>query len=109
MQRGLVGSEMCIRDRYHMGNTDVINKIDEMLMSKSEKMRASAIYILRKLNLREKKVYIDEMVHDSSSLVKKNLIKAFYKFKDLEKLTVLANDTDVEIAELAREYIGRGM
>jgi len=94
---------------YFMGYKETMHKVDEMLASKSDNMRASGIYVIKKLRLTEKIEKMNNMIEDKSQLVKINLIKAFYKFGETNKLRLLLQDSDSEVAKTAKEYLDKGM
>lgn len=62
----------------NMGKTEVESELDEMFESKSELMRASAVYAAGELKLKNKLPFIEKLSNDSSTIVRKNII-IYYK------------------------------
>lgn len=93
---------------YQLGHREIIDEVDEMLLSKSELMRASGVYAVGILKAKEKRKIINSMLDDPSELVRKNIVVALYKIGEEDKIEKFLKDSSVEVAETAKKYFKLG-
>lgn len=93
---------------YQLGYKEVIDEVDEMLLSKSELMRASGVYAVGVLKAKEKRKIINSMLDDPSELVRKNIVITLYKIGEEDKIEKFLKDSSIEVAETAKKYFKLG-
>ncbi|MGM0509245.1 MAG: HEAT repeat domain-containing protein [Fusobacteriota bacterium] len=97
-----------IMSLYKLGYKKVLSELDDMVKSDSEYMKASAVYVIRNLELKDKVDLLLKLKDESSILIKKNLIKAFYQLEQRQYIVHFLQDRNKEIQKIAREYYEKG-
>ena len=78
-----------------------------MLISESELMRASGVYAIGALVLKEKRKFIIGLMNDQSIMVRKNIIITLSKLGEEENIEKFLNDESEDVRAVAKKYLKR--
>ena len=83
-------------------------ELDNLLMSEDEKIRASGVYALGKIQPLDIDSYLEKVFRDPSEKVRKNIIKCFYRLgRTSDIINYITNDTQ-EIKVYAKKLLQKG-
>lgn len=92
---------------YRLGDKQAAEELNEMLISESELMRASGVYAIGALILKEKRKFIIGLMNDQSIMVRKNIIITLSKLGEEENIEKFLNDESEDVRAVAKKYLKR--